>query len=92
MEKVSVFVGLDVHKDSIAVAVAEDGRQGEVRSLGNISSAPGVLDKILQRIRSRYASIEIAYEAGPTGYGRERYAAGDSMTYMEASGQAAFAF
>ncbi|WP_392714387.1 IS110 family transposase [Rhizobium ruizarguesonis] len=72
MEKVSVFVGLDVHKDSIAVAVAEDGRQGEVRFLGNISSAPGVLDKILQRIRSRYASIEIAYEAGPTGYGLYR--------------------
>ena len=36
MKKATRFVGLDVHADSIAVAVAESGRDGEVRSLGMI--------------------------------------------------------
>ena len=59
------FVGLDVHADTIAVAVAEAG--GEVRSLGII---PNRLESIRKMI-SRLAAIETlkcCYEAGPTGY------------------------
>ena len=65
MEDVSVFVGLDVHKESVAVALAEAGRQGEVRFLGAVSNTPAALDKTLQKIRSRYANIEVAHKKLP---------------------------
>ena len=38
MAKRSMFVGMDVHKESIDISVAEDGRQGEVRRYGVISA------------------------------------------------------
>jgi len=58
------FVGLDVHADTIAVAVAEAG--GEVRSLGII---PNKLESV-RRMICRLAPVEslkCCYEAGPTG-------------------------
>ena len=39
------YVGLDVHKDTIAVAVAEDGKRSEVREHGEIANTPAALTK-----------------------------------------------
>lgn len=42
------FVGLDVHKDSISVAVAKSGREGEVRMIGTIQNQPDAIAKMAQ--------------------------------------------
>ena len=65
MKKGTRFVGLDVHKDTIAVAIAETG--GEVRSLGTI---PNELDAVRRLVRKLEGpeGLHVCYEAGPCGY------------------------
>lgn len=67
---IKFFVGLDVHKDSIAVAVAEAGR-APARLVGNISHDVGKLRKVLTRYGDPQ-QVHVVYEAGPTGYGLQR--------------------
>jgi transposase len=59
------FVGLDVHADTIAVAVAEPG--GEVRSLGIIANKPESVRKMIGKL-GPVGNLKCCYEAGPTGY------------------------
>src|SRR5512142_274139 len=61
------FVGLDVHADTISVAVAEPGRDGAVRSLGRIPNRPEAIRKLVARL-GRPESLRVCYEAGPCGY------------------------
>jgi len=63
------FVGLDVHKNSIAVAVAD---AHGTRSLGNIANDDDQLRKILRRLGSP-SSLRVCYEAGPCGYAVYRF-------------------
>jgi transposase len=65
MAKSIRYVGLDVHADTIAVAVAE-GR-GEVRSIGTIPNRPGSVGKLVKRLEP-ISTVRVCYEAGPTGY------------------------
>ena len=66
MEKYK-FVGLDVHKETIAVSVAEaDG--GEVRYMGEIPNTPDAVVKLVRRLRKEGSKLSFCYEAGPTGY------------------------
>jgi transposase len=62
------FVGLDVHAGSIAVAVAESGRTGEIRSLGTIPNRPESVRKLVGKLGPA-SSLRVCYEAGPCGYG-----------------------
>src|SRR5258706_8712629 len=59
------FVGLDVHAETIAVAVAEPG--GEVRSLGIIANRLESIRKLLGKL-GPVEHLKACYEAGPTGY------------------------
>ena len=70
MEKTTRFVGLDVHKASIAVAVA--GPYGDPEDHGQIANDPAAIRKLFDRLRGPEVEISVAYEAGPTGYALHR--------------------
>lgn len=70
MEKVTRFVGLDVHKTSIAVAVA--GPWGDPEDHGQIPNDPAVIRKLVDRLGGSDIALSVAYEAGPTGYALQR--------------------
>jgi transposase len=73
MEKHSeVFVGLDVAKARHAVAIAEDGRHGEVRYLGEIDAEVDSVRRFVAKLEKRHGKMHFCYEAGPTGYGLYR--------------------
>ena len=67
-----VFVAFDVAKRKHAVAVAEGGRTGEVRFLGDVENSPLPIERTIKRLAERYERLHVCFEAGPTGYGLYR--------------------
>ena len=67
-----VFVTFDVAKKKPAVAVAEGGRAGEVRFLGDVENNPLPIERTIKRLAARYDRLHVCFEAGPTGYGLYR--------------------
>ena len=66
------FIGLDTSKLRNAVAIAEPGRAGEVRFLGEIEASGPATAKLVRKLAGKYQRLTFCYEAGPTGYGLHR--------------------
>ena len=69
----TLYVGLDVHKDSIAVAYVAKEHHAEVVSLGNIGTRQCDIDKLVRQLQSKSKHLVFVYEAGPCGYWLHRY-------------------
>jgi transposase len=62
------YVGLDVHKVDAQVVIADEGREGEVRHHGRISSDLHAFERLIGKIGGPGITLHFAYEAGPTGF------------------------
>jgi transposase len=72
-DHIAAFVGIDTSKLRNAVAIAEGGRGGEVRFLGEIETTSAATAKLVRKLRAKYGErLTFCYEAGPTGYGLQR--------------------
>jgi len=79
MEKILKYVGLDVHKNSISIAIADEGRDSEVKFYGRIDNSMEQLDKIIRKLISQGADVRCVYEAGPCGYHIYRHLTGNGV-------------
>ena len=73
MAKRRMFVGMDVHKESVDISLAEEGRDGEVRHYGGITGDLEALAKVVKALRAPTRRLRFVYEAGPCGFGIHRY-------------------
>ena len=67
------YVGLDVHKDTVVVAMAEGGLRGDVREYGRIANTAAALDRLVRKLGDGGVRLRFCYEAGPCGYGIQRH-------------------
>ena len=64
------YIGLDVHRATIAVAIAEE--EGSPSSYGTIANDPDAVRKLMRQLGGKDVELRVAYEAGPTGYALQR--------------------
>ncbi len=69
----TLFVGLDVHKETIAVASVGEEREAEVVALGSIGARQCDIDKLIRKLQAKGKPLHLVYEAGPCGYWLYRY-------------------
>jgi len=76
----TLFIGLDVHKETIAVAYVAEEREAEIVSLGTIGTRQGDIDKLIRQLHSKGKKLHFVYEAGPCGYWLYRYLTKKELT------------
>ena len=59
------FIGMDVHKKTITIAIADEDRQKQPRSYGAITNDLDALDKFCRKMVSTSSRLHFVYEAGP---------------------------
>src|SRR5919197_847130 len=69
----TLYVGLDVHKDSIAVAYVAKAHDAEVIYLGSIGTRQCDIDQLTRKLQSKATHLVFVYEAGPCGYWLSRH-------------------
>ena len=70
-ETTTHYVGLDVHKDTIAIAVAQANSRAQATFIGTTQYSPKQIRKALRKIGAP-AELRLCHEAGPCGYGLAR--------------------
>ena len=75
---IPLFVGLDVHRDSIRVAYAAAESTAPPHFIGAIGTRQSDIDALVRRLHSKASHLVFAYEAGPCGYVLHRYLTGVS--------------
>jgi transposase len=80
----TVYVGLDVHKDSITVARVGAGSADAVTDLGSIGTQQYAIDRLIGKLR-RGGPLQLVYEAGPCGFWLHRYLTGKGLNCMVAA-------
>ena len=73
MTDLTLFVGLDVHKKTISVALVDAMAGAEVRFYGTIANEPDTLRSLCRRLSKDGRPLHFCYEAGPCGYGVQRH-------------------
>lgn len=76
VDHIEAFVAFDTSKLRNAVAIADGGRDGEVRFLGEIENTEAAVAKLVKKLAGKYQQVRFCYEAGPTGYGLHRQITG----------------
>ena len=66
------FIGIDVAKVKNSLAIAEAGRDGEVRHYGDVDASLSLMRRTISKLAAKYDRLHFCYEAGPTGYGLHR--------------------
>jgi transposase len=69
----TLFIGMDVHKDTIAVAYVAQDHGAEVTSIGTIGTRQCDIDQLIRKMQSKAKHLIFVYEAGPCGYWLYRY-------------------
>src|SRR2546428_5054129 len=69
----TLFVGLDVHKETFAVPYGAEEREAGVVAFGSIGTRQGDIDKLSRKLHSKGKMLHLVYEAGPCGYWLDRY-------------------
>ena len=64
----TLYIGMDVHKDSMAVASVAQDHGAEVTSLGAIGSRQCNIDQLIRNLHSKAKQLVFVYEAEPCGY------------------------
>ncbi|HEV2547892.1 MAG TPA: hypothetical protein VGU20_11180 [Stellaceae bacterium] len=72
MNQDTTYVAFDTSNETLAVAIAENGRRKEVRFFGTIASRPDAVRKLVEKLAKQHKRLAFCYEAGPTGYGHYR--------------------
>lgn len=78
----TAFVGMDVHKESIEVAIA-DGK--EARHYGRVGGDAASVDRVIRKLRSTHRQLTVVYEAGPCGFWLYRRLQGQGIACMVVS-------
>ena len=73
------FIGLDVHSKTISVAIADEGRKGEIRHYGTIENTTEAIEKVIKSLTPTGAELRFIYEAGPCGFVLYRYLTGNGF-------------
>ena len=81
----TLFVGLDTHKQSIAVAYIGCQREDNIQDFGIIGTLHRDIDRMIRRLQSKASKLFFAYEAGPCGYWLYRYLTGKGFQCIVAA-------
>ena len=68
----TIYVGIDVSKDKLSVAIADGSSHEDVESLGTFANTPASVEKLLTKLSRSGRPVAVCYEAGPTGFGLYR--------------------